>query len=453
MKRLLITLILIALILPAGVAETPSIAGQYYAYTFFAEGYGDYDFFFHFYEPDPVLGAVYYAGLSNNQIRFAGLYAVEEAPYDYACCADRAAATNADGKLLTTGTAPYTIRFYDWDGVEIDSCGWDGNILYNDCETIIGSGSGPMFYHLDAEGARRKAYEGELGVSYLDFVVIDDDTCTVSLCHDMSYVDMMVYYLDGDWKLSYNDAGEAVYALTPYDEYESGAVLTVSADKQSAVYQNADGDMYDMVNALATGRKLAYVGAGSAYMQSVSADATLELYMYDDNSCELIASVYGTSAVLDYGEYSINADNTISFDFDGAGALTATLNYEIPALSLNYVNESTQIGSLESALVISRYEAPVQRSLLFSFTGGFTTFDVYDDGTYEFGYEGAGLKETGVWAFENYAFSFTQSNGSIINAEMNDERALTFTYVAEANAQLKDTFTCDSAIWGAALVK
>ena len=63
-------------------AEEASPAGQYYGYSFSAEGYGDFVFFFHFYENDPGLGSIFYAGLSNNRICFAGLYNVEEEPYE-----------------------------------------------------------------------------------------------------------------------------------------------------------------------------------------------------------------------------------------------------------------------------------------------------------------------------------------------------------------------------------
>ncbi len=78
---------------------------------------------------------------------------------------------------------------------------------------------------------------------------------------------------------------------------------------------------------------------------------------------------------------------------------------------------------------------------------------MYDDGSYTFTYAGAGLTEKGTWSFENYQFSITQSNGTVIAATMDEAHTLQLAYVAEANEMLKDTFTCDSGVWGPALVK
>ena len=54
-----------------------------WCFKYSAEGYGEFTYYFHFYENDPVLGNVYYAGMSNNRINFAGLYEVRELQYDY----------------------------------------------------------------------------------------------------------------------------------------------------------------------------------------------------------------------------------------------------------------------------------------------------------------------------------------------------------------------------------
>ena len=106
------------------------LTSGYYCYKFTEAGYGDFGFFFHFYEEDPVLGSVFYAGLSNNRQNFAGTYTVEEADFAYACYPDRASATD-DAVAPTEGTAPYTITFYSWDGEELGKCGFDGDYFYN----------------------------------------------------------------------------------------------------------------------------------------------------------------------------------------------------------------------------------------------------------------------------------------------------------------------------------
>ena len=76
-------------------------------------------YYFHFYEEQPVLGKVFYAGMCMNQINFAGTYDVVEENYDYSCYANR---EDQEADKKTEGTAPYTVYFYDWDGNELDKC-------------------------------------------------------------------------------------------------------------------------------------------------------------------------------------------------------------------------------------------------------------------------------------------------------------------------------------------
>ena len=47
----------------------------------------------------------------------------------------------------------------------------------------------------------------------------------------------------------------------------------------------------------------------------------------------------------------------------------------------------------------------------------------------------------------------TQGNGNTVTASLDDDYTMSFEYVAEANEQLKDTFTAERGVWGAALVK
>ena len=457
MKKFAALLLTLALLLGCcaiASAEAPSIANQYYAYSFYADGYGDYTFYFHFYEEDPVLGSVFYAGLSNNRIPFAGLYTMEETPYEYACYPDRDTMVN-NGEIIK-GTAPYTIHFLDWQGEEFDTCGWDGEILYNDCKTIAGAGSAEMFYHLDDEHKYQDAYDGETGVAYLNFVAVDDPTCTVSLGHNKTYTDMMVYFIDGSWAIADGENGAKVYTLTPFDDTEDTVTLTVAADQKTAVYTNADGEETEMVNAAQEGPKQLYGGEAAFTVAAYGADATITLAMFDDETCTITAALFGNSAVIDQGTYTMNADHSVTFTLENAGEVVAPLDMSVMGVVLHYENAETPIGAVDVSLPINRVEeeaaaAPAQ--IILSFQGGYTTFDVYDDGTYEFGFEQYGLKEHGTWKFENYQFSFTQGNGNTVTASLDDSYAMRFDYVAEANEQLKDTFTAAREVWGAALVK
>lgn len=461
MKKILAMLLALMMVLGMATlahAEEKSPAGQYYSYGFSAEGYGGFVFYFHFYENDPVLGSVFYAGLSNNRINFAGLYTVEEAPYEYACFADRDTVVNNGEK--TTGTAPYTIHFLDWNGEEFDKCGWDGEVLYNDCQVITGSGSGPMLYHLDTEGKYQEKYDEEAGQSYMSFVAVDDPTCTVGLNHNKTYTDMMVYFIDGNWAISDGEDGAKVYTLSPFDETEDTVSLTVAADQKTAVYTNADGEAVEMVNAAQQGPAALYGGEGTFHVETYNADAAVTTTLYDDGTCTVSAAIYGNNADIDQGTYTMNEDHSITFQFENAGELVAKLDMSVGTIVLNYVNAETPLGAMEVVLPLGRVEAeaPAEEAkeepkVILSFTGGYTAFDVYDDGTYQFSYEQYGLKETGTWKFENYQFSITQGNGNEITASLDDAYNMSFEYVAEANEQLKDTFTAERGVWGPALAQ
>lgn len=328
-----------------------------YVYTFSAEGHGDFVNYFHFYEEDPVLGAVFYAGFANNQSNFVGTYEVLEESIDYSCSANREEAVTG---VKHDGTAPYTIVFYDWQGNEMDRCGYDGETIYNTLKNITSLGSSDIYYahDTDLKGSKfASSYEAEMGVPYLDFIGAEDPSITLQLFHNMTYMDLVDMIVEGSWSMEVGADGSTKFTLVPADSADTGAVVTVSADKASAQYK-ADG----------ASEEIALVNSAVAEPEVSGAEAEAEV--------------------------------------------------------------------------------------LFSFTGTYTTLDCLADGTYVFGFEAQGLTETGTWTWENWTFSLTQEGGNVITAVMDENsHALQLEYVAEINDQLKDTFTCEAAIWGAALTQ
>ena len=457
---LILALCLCALVPLAGLAEDADpdaqLAGNYFTYAFAVEGRGDYVYYFHFYEEVPVLGSVFYAGFANNQNNFAGTYTVEKQDYAYACHPDREGATTG---VINEGVAPYTVTFYDWSGHVLDTCGYDGTALYNDMTAIAGSGSGPVVYPKDENPAQSRyltSYEGETGVNYLSFVAVDDETSTLQLSHNGTYIDLMSYIIEGKWEMIAREDGGYDYALTPDDPAEQLASLSVSVDRKSAVYTDAEGTEYELVNEEANQAALLYIGTGVQTFEALASDAEFSLSMYDDGTAVLDMSLFGSNGRLDEGTYTMNEDHSITFEFDTAGTQTAVLNMETFQSELNYTRTHDQLGEINVILVLGRPEAEAEAAVLFSFTGTFTTLDIYDDNTYVFTFEGYGVKETGTWAFDPaaYAFTMTQGNGNVIAAAIDGEtHALGLEYTAEVNEQLKDTFTCEAAVWGAALVK
>lgn len=352
MKNRTITLCLAALLLllltmTGAAAEqstdpTDMITEGYYAYKFSAEGYGDFSFYFHFYEEDPVLGAVFYAGMNNNRSNFAGTYTVEEKEFAYEIYPDRE--TEQADADPTPGTAPYTVSLFDWDGNQIGACGFDGEILYNtmmeDC-LIYATGGAPFPYKHDTTGEFATATDGELGVSFLSYVADEEVTSTLELYHNFTYIDLVDAMVEGTWTVSEKADGGYDITLTPYDPTDIGAIISTSADHVTCTYTPDGGTAIAMSDASAAGPVLAHEFAGSIRVEAYNMDAALSLKLFDDGSCTVSANVAGSEAELDSGSYVLEG-HTFNFDFDAGtdasssvdGTGTITLDIDIPGTSL-----------------------------------------------------------------------------------------------------------------------
>lgn len=415
-----------------------------YVYSYFAEGHGDYTYYFHFYEEDPVLGAVFYAGLVNNGMNFVGTYKVEESPCDYVCAKDR---EELLAEKKAPGTAPYTIIFYDWEGNELDRCGFDGEIIYNDMTEIAGSGSNEVYYIHDTEGDASPyaaTYDGEVGVAYLDFAGAEDSTISLTLNHNMTYTDLVDMIVEGAWTMEKNSDGTSVYTLTPADAADTGATVTVSADRNTAQYQaNGSSDVVELVSTMMEEPELMAQYEGSFFMEAYGLDAALAMKLYSDGSAVFEADVFGNIQALDEGMYVDNGDGTY------AVGMNTGAQVECDGQIVHYVG-TTAAGDMDVELTLNPDAAGP--SVQFSFTGTYCTFDCMSDGTFVFAFADMGLEETGTWKWADFAFTITKSDGAEIAVDMDpDTRALSFTYNAVINDQLADTFTCDVEVWGAAV--
>lgn len=429
-----------------------------YVYSFTAEGHGDFTAFFHFYEEAPELGAVFYVGYTNNGTTFTGTYTVEMKDYEYAVYMTRDEVVAAGEK--TTGVAPYTITFFDWEGNEMDRCGFDGTTIYNDMDVITGMGGGNIIYthDTDLENSMYKAvYEAEAGVAYLDFVSESDETSTLTLFHNMTYRDLVNMMVEGTWSIEKQGDGSNHFILTPNDG-SATSTLKVSSDRMSANYAAEGEQEIAMINTATLAAKVTYLFEGVQNIAQYGTDAAVTLSLYDDNSCTITADVFGNIADIDQGTYQMAVDGyTFEFTFDGAGSLQSTLNPDTKEISLQYVGETKDLGAFDTSLVLNQNAVTTSESeILFSFTGNSTTFDCYADNTYIFKFESYNIEEKGTWAFDaaTYSFSITQENGNVIKAAIvGDAHDMVFDYVAVASDQLKDTFTSPSDVWSAALMK
>lgn len=339
---------------PISTNPLEMITQGYYTYAYPVEGLGDFTYFFHFYEEAPVLGSVFYAGFALNQINFVGTYTVEETEYEYACFATRAD-SEVEGAEAPTGTAPYTIVFYDWEGTEIDRCGFDGNILYNDMEVITAVGGDAARFTLDTEGEASKYYEhyeGEVGMAYLDFVAEEEATSTLTLYHNGTYIDLTNMMIEGSWTMAETEDGYE-YTLKPNSESDTSAVLAVAEDTLTAKYTAEGGEAMTMINVSETGPNVFQTMAGEIPIPGQDINAEITALLYDDGSCVVNASAFGQDMPLDAGTYSMGEDGfTIHFQFDNAGEITSVLEAGTGQVSIQYIQAGTNLGDVDTVLNI-----------------------------------------------------------------------------------------------------
>lgn len=327
----------------AEVSENPleKLTQGYYSYVYNTEPDGSgmemYNFF-HFYEEQPVLGSVFYAGFAMNQIFFVGTYAVEEVPYDYNCYPDREAVLAATDSSDTrvAGTAPYTITCYDWDGNEIGKMGFDGDNIYNDSEAISAVSTKENVFLFDADGSETgyaDYYAGEVGQAYMDFVGDEDATSTLTLYHNGTYMDLVGMMVEGTWSMEESAEGYS-FVLTPDNASDTGATLAVAGDKATAVYTSDDGTVMNMSNA-AAGPAVAYSFAGTFEIAGMNAD--LVAYCYQDGTAAVIASMSGMEVPVDQGTWEMTETYSMLLHLDGAGDIESVADET--GVSLPYANE------------------------------------------------------------------------------------------------------------------
>ncbi|MBQ9210490.1 MAG: hypothetical protein IJ153_04160 [Clostridia bacterium] len=351
MKKLISLLLCLALSLSlvsvSFAEDVPNLANTYYSYGYDVGFWMDY--FFHFYDEVPGIGRVFYAGYALNQIVYTGTYEVIAEERAYQCWPDRATSEAAEeGAEIPTGTAPYTVIFYDFDGNEIDRCALDETHLYNDMETLTGIGGANAVYDLDTDpenSAFAKEYEGEQAVVVLSLVDPDDDTATLELKVNGKYDDLVVLYVEGTYSMNED---QTEITLTPADDSDPGATVTKNEDG-TYTYVSTDGDEVVLVEV--KGAEVAYQLKGSIPvpgMDGVNADLICDLL--DDNTAVIYADFMGNRMDIDKGTYEIDmATYSFVLHLETAGDLT-TEGYAADMV-LNYKADNVDpFGAIEQTL-------------------------------------------------------------------------------------------------------
>lgn len=307
--------------------------------------------YYHFYEEQPIYGKIFYAGLCINQMNVAGTYEVEEKEFEYALWPsyEELTAAQESGEQAPTGTAPYTVTFYAFDGTELGQAGFDGDVLYVPEMTSALAGtasSNAMFYYEDPEGENKETYDGEVGQVLVDLVAVDEPTSQLKINHNGRYQDLVNMEIEGSWTVAEGADGNT-YTLTPDDPEEVGATVVISADGSTVVYTPTEGDAVNMTTVSGPTATGSFAGEGPAVTDD--ANALITLYMYDDGTAKATMSAFGTEMDLDQGTWEAENEYTFNFKMSAAGEMTSELGEEgLP--TVHYVQAGTQIGDLDVVL-------------------------------------------------------------------------------------------------------
>lgn len=332
---------------PSPLSPTEQIVNSYYAYYYYP---GDFlmDYFFHFYDEVPGIGKVFYAGFAINQIVYSGTYEVVEEPHEYACWPSReeqeAAAEDA---AVPTGTAPYTVNFYDFDGNLMDSCGFDGQNLYVDMTNITGIGADHNVFTLDTDienSVLANEYANEQAPALISLIDPNDETATLDLLINGRYKDMVIMAVDGTYAAN-DDLTE--FTLTPNNAGDNGATVKKNEDG-TYTYKSADGTEVTM-NAVSTVTTV-YTFKGKVTVPGAGVEGDLIAELKSDSSVRLYASAFGMETELDAGTYAIDMTTySITITFNNAGAITTYSNEA--GMHFDYAAKGLELfGDVESTL-------------------------------------------------------------------------------------------------------
>jgi len=306
---------------PSDLSPAEQIVNSYYAYYYYPSPDFLMDYFFHFYDEVPGIGNVYYAGFALNQIVFSGTYEVVEEPHDYACWPTREEQeAAAEGAAVPTGTAPYTVNFYDFDGNLVDSCGFDGQNLYVDMANISGVGAESNVFTLDTDienSVLANEYANEQAPALVSLIDPNDETATLDLLINGRYKDMVIFAVDGTYAAN-DELSE--FTLTPNNESDNGATVTKNEDG-TYTYKSTDGTEVTM-NAVSNVTTV-YTYKGLVPVPGADTEGDLIAELKSDNTVRLYASAFGSEMDLDAGTYAIDMTTySITITFDNAGEIT-----------------------------------------------------------------------------------------------------------------------------------
>ena len=327
-----------------------AITDGYYSYTYAVDGMDDYCGFIHFYEEKPVVGSVFYANFAYNNIAIAGTYKLEKTECESQVFMSREDATE-EGAEPEKKTAPYTITFYDFSGNELDSCGFDGDYVYNDTKSITGTGCENVAMKHDTDKDSKymstyEDYESSNSKNLMSFVLESDESCTVNLKHNGRYEDMMDIMVEGDYTLEEADDGTITATLKPDSDSDTAASLTIAADKTSATYTPDGGEAVEL-KGVSDSVEATYKFVGQSEIPGMGKDADVVVACLPDGTVKATISAFDVEMDVDAGTYEAASDGSVTIHFDASGDQTSD------GKTLHFACAGTPIGDLDLDLELA----------------------------------------------------------------------------------------------------
>lgn len=274
----------------------------------------------------------------------------------------------------------------------------------------------------------------------------------------------------------YSD-GTYTFAFTTYNTSESGTwsfkggILTITDPAGNVTTSTLSGDAMSFHYVFSSSDQLTqdYTGSASALAAAMydagmgtvvysftpgSGNTAISLDLYDNGTYRFAFSNYG---VTDFGTWGYQGG---AFAVTDANGKVTTATAEGDALSLYYeYSMSAQLNQTFEGSASAVSSAAQQAGLvdvIYSFTPGSgneaISFELYENGTYRFGFASYGVYDYGTWSYSGGVFSVTDANGKVSTATISgDDVSLYYEY--SMSSQLNQTFNGSASAIAAAAAK
>lgn len=168
--------------------------------------------------------------------------------------------------------------------------------------------------------------------------------------------------IEGTWTVEKNADGGLDFTLTPDDSMDTGATVSVSADKLTCTYTPDGGEAIAMSSASSV-PEVAYTFTGTQHIESYGVDADVVLNLYSDNTCVATMSVAGSSMELASGAYELDG-YTFHFAFTGLDPVDSSVD-STGTMTVQLKVAGTQVGDVDTTLTLQKNEPEIA----YTFTG------------------------------------------------------------------------------------